>query len=257
MKGKTGMGRGTPLPWGTVRRHGRILALALLLAGVSWGCASLSSEPSEGSDVGGRLAEGEAALYDGRYAEAYWIFRELASTCEAGEEGREAILLLATAELDPRNPARFPPGAAYLAARYLQVPSLGVTARAAAESVYLLALDLGAPPVEDPYAPIPANPALAMDDRSRIEETRAGDGSAQSWSAAARFRNCSSPASGEEVVRDLPTLSGPSLHTTLEIVLDQRDIARSRVDSLSAELERIRGLLRSEAPTPDSATDRR
>lgn len=251
------MWRGTLLPWGRRKWRGRILALALLFAGISWGCASFSSEPPERPDAGSRLAEGEAALDDGRFAEAYWIFRKLASSCEAGEEGSEAILLLATAELDPRNPARFPPGAAYLAARYLQVSSLAVTARAAAESLYLLALDLGASSVEDPYSPIPANPALAMDDSLRIGETEARDGSPETWSVATGFRNCSSPESGEGVVRDLPTLSGPSLHATIENLMDQRDVARSRVDSLSAELERIRGLLRSGAPIPDSATDRR
>ncbi|MFP3948751.1 MAG: hypothetical protein ACOC8K_01685 [Gemmatimonadota bacterium] len=260
----TGMGRGTRLPRRIGRRHGAVFVLALTLAGVSWGCAGFSTGPSVGpTDSGSRLAEGKAALDEGRYGEAYGIFQELASSCEAGEEGSDAILLLATAELDPRNPARFPTGTAHLAARYLQVSPLTVTARAVAESLYLLALDLGARPVEDPYSPIPTNPAMAMDAPlatdapSQTAESAARDASPEEWSVAPGFRDCSSPEERDVVDRELPTLSGPSLDATIEALLGERDIARSAADSLSTELERIRGLLRSGIPDPDSGMDRR
>lgn len=235
-----------------------VLFLTVLLVG----CATFGTPSGPGDDPGGRLTRGSVALEQGRFGQAYRDFRALARRCESGTEGREAVLLLATLELDPRNPARLAPAGAQLAARYLQTPSLSVTSLRVAESLYLLALDLGAAPVEDPFAPIPIIPGLTAADTTReatadtAEDRDAdrGDAVQEPWSVAPRFRDCGSAASPQPL-RELPLLSGPSLDATLESLVDQREALRARVDSLSAELERVRGLLRSDPPRPDAARD--
>lgn len=154
---------------------------------------------------------------------------ELAETCESGLWGRDAVLVLASLELDPRNPSGSPSSAARLAARYLQIP--GTPSVAVAETLYLLAVDLGGEPVADPLSQSPGAVGTAL-----------------------AFENCDVPRE-PVLVREIPRHPGPpTTRTTLVRASAQRDSLATVVDSLAlraaeleAELDRIRRLL-----APDS-----
>jgi hypothetical protein len=165
--------------------------------------------------------------------------KALASRCESGAWGREAVLVLASLELSPGNPEGSPDGAATLLGRYLQSPTALAGSVALAETLYLLALELGAAPLEDPLAPSPATEVLAP-----------------AW------EGCPSPAE-PVVIRSLPEHPGPTtLAETLQAGVARQEALENRADSLNAlvetlrarnatleaELERIRRLL-----LPDTA----
>lgn len=251
--------------------------------------------PESGIDFGSRLHTAAVALGSERFDEAYRDLRFLAERCESGEAGSEAVLLLASQELNPRNPDRSPQAAAQLAARYLQISSASPTSLRVAESLYLLALDLGANPVESPFASIPASDPGAADDRAGRDPDPEEAESAASWSVASGFRDCDVLAR-PRVERPPPRLAGRSLReqltglTTEQEVLvrriefleselrwmrdpmgegeaslyahlahlaSERDALRSRLESLESELERIRGLIRSTPQDPDSDSGNR
>ena len=65
---------------------------------------------------------GLALMANGDFAGAETAFRDAASRCESGSEGRRALLFLSFLALDPRNPAAHPDSAALMAARYLNLP---------------------------------------------------------------------------------------------------------------------------------------
>lgn len=226
-------------------RRGVVAALSLLTISVlASACATPRATPGSTDDSPSRLLAGAAALEGGRFGEASRTLRDLAARCESGEEGREAVLLLSTGELDPRNPGRSTAASAQLAARYLQAPSIPVTSRVVAESLYLLALDLGAPPVQDPFGPISTVWGIAASDSVAGLGAGGMDGTGGPWSVAPRFESCESNAAPQQI-RDLPSLPGASLSDSVGSLVDRRDALRATVDSLSSELERVRGLLRS------------
>lgn len=150
---------------------------------------------------------------------------ELAETCESGLWGRDAVLVLASLELNPRNTGGSPSSAARLAARYLQIPSAPSTA--VAETLYLLAVDLGGKPVADPLAESPGAVGTAL-----------------------AFENCDVPRE-PVLVREIPHHPGlPTTRMTLVRASAERDSLAAVVDSLAlraaeleAELDRIRRLL--------------
>lgn len=236
-------------------RTGRILLPLILLVGIVLvACARATVEtPAEQPAL---LDEASAALDRSDFAKAEELLRSVATRCESGADGPAALLLLAAMHLDPRNPHGSPVVAAQLAARYLQVPSAPPASVGEAESLYLLSLDLGAPPVEDPLAPIPSS---GRDRPAR----RVPSG----WRAADRFDGCerSEPAVAG---RPLPRHPGTPLWEALERVWAERDSLsrrverlseeadeegrslRARIDSLESELRRIRELLREGVETP-------
>jgi hypothetical protein len=156
---------------------------------------------------------------------------ELAERCESGPWGRNAILMLAALELNPHNASGSPSAGARLAARYLQVPGASAGSLAVAETLYLLAVDLGAEPVADPFenATDAVETALAFEDCDAIRET--------------------------VVAREIPRHPGPATtRGALVRASAQRDSLAAVADSLTAraaeleaELDRIRRLL-----VPDS-----
>lgn len=236
-------------------RGGVAALLMLAIAALASACATARAMPGSGGDPGSRLLEGADALEEGRFGEAYRTLRALAARCESGEQGREAVLLLSTGELDPRNPARSPAASAQLAARYLQAPSIPVTSLVVAESLYLLALDLGASSVQDPFGPI--STVSGAVESGGVAGAAAGGaaGSEGRWSVAPRFESCGSDSAPQQI-RDLPSLPGPSLSDSVGSLVDRRDALRATADSLSSELERVRGLLRSGPARPDSTPRR-
>lgn len=238
-----------------------LLPLVVVLGVAAVSCSRSSPEPPvPEAETSTLLDRASAALDGGEFMEAGRILRFLASRCESGDDGRAAVLLLAAVHLDPRNPHGSPVAAARLSARYLQVPSAPPSTLGEAESLYLLALDLGAPPVDDPLAPIPA---FSRDHRAR----RLAGG----WRVASRFDGCEAGGTAVEE-RPLPRHPGTPLWETLERVWEERDslarrveslseeadeqarTLRARADSLQSELERIRELLREgiEAPVDPS-----
>ena len=174
------------------------------------------------------------AAEQGDFQAASEQLRELASRCETGPWGREAVLMLGSLELSPENPERSPHRAAALLGRYLQAPGAPVESVVLAEALYLLALEVGADPLDDPLAPSPATEGLAS-----------------AW------ENCLSPEK-PVLIRSLLEHPGPTtLAETLQTGMVRQEALENRADSLSAlvevlrarnasleaELERIRRLL--------------
>lgn len=79
-------------------------------------------------------------------AEAYDVARQellaLASDCRSGRHGRQALLLLAAAELDTGNAGASPRMAAYLSASYLLLPDAAPEDVPLARALYRLGVDL-------------------------------------------------------------------------------------------------------------------
>lgn len=226
----------------------RLAAVALVVLLVA-GCATGSGwqwpwsgngaeeeqpEPEAPVSAEARLDRGIQALEAGEYATASTRLARLASRCESGRPGRRAVLLLAGASLDPRNPDASPDRGARLAAHVLGLPGSDPTERALSETLYLLALDRGGePPGEG--AP------------SDSEETGA-DGY-----PAPRFYDCDAVAgdTGQSRSVALPRLPGTPSAEVLSRTRGERDFLQSRVVTLQAELDRIRELLR-EGILPDT-----
>ena len=178
----------------------RALAPIALLALVS--CGPLSGLSGGHAGPAGPLAHGD-------FQAAVAALRDRAASCQNGERGRQAVLLWTALELDPRNTRGSPRTAAGLAARYLQLPDARPAGVSTAEALYLLALDRGASPVEDP------------------------------WSfrqVAPRFSHCDEPSPEPRVLRQLPEHPGTPSWRALRR-------SRAQADSLESELERIRRLL--------------
>ena len=115
---------------------------AVACAGLLAGCATLSRPLQSRGET--EYREGLAALARGEYRQAYerlaWV------TQHYGHEaiGQQALLAMAALELDPRNPARRMPVGADLAASYLRLPRKAEWTQPVAQTLYLLALELGA-----------------------------------------------------------------------------------------------------------------
>lgn len=96
-------------------------------------------------------SRGEAALYRGltavklgEYGEARERLSAVAAACPASPLGSQALLILVALELDPRNPERDPRRARDLAEGYFAAPRKPAWTEPAMESLYLLAVELGA-----------------------------------------------------------------------------------------------------------------
>lgn len=197
------------------------------------GCAFLSPRAEE-APRDSRLEIAAALVEAGAYPRAEAVLRMLASRCENGEDGRRALLLLSSLQLDPRNEAGVPDSAALMAARYLSLPDATPAERPVAESLYVLALELGADPGLRPTS-----------------EPGAG-------APASRFSACALPSEELSAPLTLPVLERPPLVTVLydlrhrvDSLGEQTGQLRSRnraletqVSELQAELDRLRRLLR-------------
>jgi len=209
--------------------------LLLLLSFSIGGCGYLRpvAEPA----VPSVFEVGLTRLAGGDFGGAELAFRDAASRCESGAQGRRALLFLSFLALDPRNPAAHPDSAALMAERFLNLPSRSLEEALEAEALYVTALDYGA----DPDLRIdPVDPGFAV-----------------------RFGDCDSPFPAR-AVRPLPTLEGSTsgrlklldaerdsliqqnqqLRYTVRQLRLSSDSVQTRVDSLQAELDRIRQLIR-------------
>ena len=118
-----------------------VLVLALPACSLSRGTDGLASAESGRRRA---LEYGVRALEEGDYRAALERIAPIAAICPTDELGRSAMLLLATAELDPRNPNGRPDVAAELTAFQLARRAEGQWEGAAAAHLYTLALDYGA-----------------------------------------------------------------------------------------------------------------
>ena len=197
-----------------------LTALAIFAAA----CSSAGGRPPAYSGTP-RLDEGAVALARADFATARERLAETRRTCGNALLGRQALLLLGALELDPRNPARDPDRSAALTARYLRLPETFPWTRPLAETLYLMALDLGAAVPEDegrtdPDGPIPgpragSSPACEGGDRQAVQA----------------------------VTAELPALTGASVPTRMRALERQRATARREMASLQAEIARLQSEL--------------
>jgi hypothetical protein len=212
---------------------GSAVASALLWVA---GCSYLEPPP-EPAPPPSVFDAGLTRMADGDYAGAEMAFRDAASRCESGSDGRRALLFLSFLALDPRNPAAHPDSAALMAARFLNLPGKTREETLEAEALYVTALDYGA----DPELLVdPVNPGFAV-----------------------RFGDCDQPFPPRDN-RPLPILDSPTsgllksldeergtlaeenqqLRSTVQRLRRASGSLQDQVDALEAELGRIRQLFR-------------
>src|SRR5688500_6139842 len=120
----------------------------LLLTAALSACSLAGGAGSPSGDAGRRraLEYGLLALDDGEYAAAAAQLAPVAAICPTDDLGARALLLLAAAELDGRNPDGRANAAAELAAFQLSRSGDDWSGSMASE-LYMIALDLGADPI--------------------------------------------------------------------------------------------------------------
>lgn len=125
-------------------RYALVFVAALPACSLSGGGGTPSAENSRHR----ALEYGVLALESGDYDTAIDRIAPVAAICPTDRLGRSAMLLLASVELDPRNPDGRPNAAAELAAFQLGRRSEGEWEGALAAQLYTLALDQGADPID-------------------------------------------------------------------------------------------------------------
>jgi hypothetical protein len=201
------------------RRALPIAAAAFLLAG----CAALGLTPA--FTIEQRLERGLAQLSGEEVDEGYALLHEIATAYSYDELGQRALLALAAWELDPRNPRRRLWAAADLSALYLGADGVSSWTVPVAETLYLLAQELGA--VEER--------AARAEEQARAAEQRAREAEARARAAA----------------RQPPQFRGTTVPARVQAAAGERDQLAARVRELEQtvaaqrqELERIRQTLR-------------
>lgn len=220
------------------------------------GCSLLQQEPPAERNAALRLEIGLAALEAGAYREAFdelaWVYTH----CPARRAGVHALAALAALELDPRNRAGRPEIGSELLARVIRDPGTPTWVRPLAESGYLMAAALGAPPAPGTVS----GDGTARNSGGDPEAGTDQNGTHAGHSARTRDRRSAQQVVGHRVTEPaygcgpsveaeswvpppLPQLPGPSLLSILMDVEDQRDALWLRADTLSKELAATRAQL--------------
>ena len=204
------------------------IAVAGFLALLS-GCASSGAYREAGA---GGLDAGALALRRGEFVQAREALVEVRRTCGDARLGRQALLLIAALEVDPRNPTGDPDHAAALAGYWLSRPETFPWMRPLAETLYLQALRAGGRPFSGSGEPLPdAQDLLAM---ARPAEGASETCDASDWQVlgggappelSGRPRGGGPPGQGRGLREDNARL-------------------REQVARLEAEIQRIRETLR-------------
>jgi hypothetical protein len=201
-----------PVKEGIMRRTPFLLAL--LLAGVT-GCAAFGNGAAPEPER--RLELGLQALAERDYSRAQehleWVYR----THWQEPVGQQALLALIAAEMDPRNTTRRLWASADMSARLLGIEQSPRWMEPLGETLYLLALELGA-------------------NEERIARAQAALDSAQSLP---KFTGQSYPAQ----VQALRT-ERDSLKRRLDVLSTEREAMDKELKEKTAELERIRKTVR-------------
>jgi len=246
----------------------RLLAGLTLVAAT--GCASA---PAGDPDVlpAEHLTTGLVALEEADYNIAYDNLIEVRSVCGDSPLGQQALLVLAAAELDPRNPERQIELAAEFSAHYLGLPNRAAWAQPLAESLYLLSMEIGASDavgtllgVRSGEGSEDAEPVTAMVATAGPNDSSATDPEAERADALRRavFGFVPSPVPTECGVDwqqvsdtaaplDLPVLPlSPVTERIAELEQERVDLMRRQgelqgeIEKLQTELARIRETLR-------------
>lgn len=244
------------------RFRGRVGApTALLLALAGWACATSrpasrpplpspvsAAEPPESAVVvsaSDLLERSRSAQDAGAYARADSILLHVWEACGgASPAGGRALLLLAGLRLDPRYEASSPGAASRAAARYLRTPGTPEWTRPLARQLYLLALEMGAEPLDADSLPEPG-PAAGSD-------SAAGRGAAAAnGTDGAGPRDATSAAADTGGARPATTADHPPLRTAalpvhacgvrepVRSTLVERDLPEPGEPTLSARLARL------------------
>lgn len=142
-----------------MKRYPLLTVAALLLAVAVYGCAKLPRAPEIDTGPEERLHRALLALERQDYVGAAEELEWLQANHRATRLGQQAYLLLAAAELDPRNPHRSPDALAALAAADLATPARARWSVPISEALYLIALELGAEPLDSPDTKGSTDPA--------------------------------------------------------------------------------------------------
>ena len=199
------------------RSRAALASVCLALAGAA--CAS-GGRVSSTHVAAARLDDGALALTQGDFEAAHERLLEARETCGDALLGRQALLLLGALELDPRNPRRSPDQGAEHTARYLSYPETFPWTRPLAESLYLLALELGASKPE-----------------TDVRGLAAAERAAPDCEVADRY-------SVQAAAVELPTLNQPSVQTRVRALERKRAELERHLAELQGELERVRATLR-------------
>lgn len=255
----------------------RHLLVAATLLGLG-ACAALRPDTYSELDASYRLDRGLAGLEAGRYREGFddlaWVYAH----CRDRTRGMQALVALSALELDPRNQAARPAVGTDLLGRLLREDPAPGYVRPLAESAYLMALSLGAPPAPAAMAEPAVPPDTAQAAAAALETTGAPEarvavaGNATGATDSVRLVRAAqvlAPTSAEEVYgcgspievgapAPLPALPGPTMVSLLAAAERAReasvadadslrvalDSARQRLQETEAELERIRQTLK-------------
>jgi len=230
------------------------LTLPLVVTLVAAACASLppeeTSPPIPISEPERRFASALAALDRSDFAGARPDLEWLVRRCEAGAHGRTALLLFASAELDPHNRRRSPTEAARLASAYLRLPWATPEEVPLARTLYLMAVDL-------------ESPAEGAD--TLVDSLPADSSAIPSIPLAERFEHCDGTGTPARIgsVPEYPDTTTAErlarLRSQLDARTDSLERARSeiaerekRIAGLQAEIDRIRKLLKGDGGTSSS-----
>lgn len=173
-------------------------------------CATL--RPAKPSDNDLRFTNGVKALNTGDFATAESNLNAVVQAGTIDAINQRALLVLAAAQMDPRNPNRKTESGAQLAARFLRLPERDEWVDPIAQTLYLLGLELG-----------------QAEDRADRAEQQA-----------------------KQQTRELPKLTGPTVTARIKAVEQERDRLAKRVSSLEdqlaqsqRELERIKKTIKN------------
>ncbi len=184
----------------------RIWAVSVVLAG----CASLKGAKTSPDDQ--ELITALASLDRGDYRSATETLTRIANNHPGTTTGQQALLALASATLDPRNPNRRLDVAATLTAQYLRQGQLAPWTQPLAQTMYLTALELG------------ANDSARAVAESDAQEARA---------EAERVKTAVMAG------RPLPRLPGQSVASRIKDVQQDRDKLATDRDKLTVRLQAL------------------
>jgi len=171
----------------------------------------------------------------GEFARADSTLLRVWDTCGESPAGARALLLLAGLRLDPRNDAASPETAAHAAASYLALAGTPAWSRPLARQLYLLALELGAPPIDAPLVADPG-PAVLPDSTEVATDsvpTARADGHPASAVLPPRACGVRESTGGRLAGGALPELGDESMASRVTRLQEQ-------IAALQRELDRIR-----------------
>lgn len=198
------------------------------------GAASPPRLPAAGVQFDRALGE----LADARFGAAEEALASVRERCGDAPLGRQALLLTAALELDPRNPDRRLDLGTELAGRYLQLPEQEGWIRPTASSLYLLGRELG--------GGIELHTDSLQRLRTRLEDVTGspapGAGSCEAHGSTTRGLNAL-PRLDVAPVPERVRSALASKDSALDSMSAVQDSLRSQIDSLQREIRRIRETL--------------